>query len=156
MRRFTLIAVVAVVGGLLAMPGSAAAQPSPKLTLAESCTTFDGTRFVGIDITVSGVDPFSTVSGSVRFPDGSGIGGSISADANGVANIVFSQGPGLYTVVITFPFSTTQWLEVDCLPNTTAECKNGGWRGFFGVFKNQGDCVSFVATKGKNPPANSP
>ena len=24
----------------------------------------------------------------------------------------------------------------------------------FGVFKNQGDCVSFVATNGKNPPAD--
>ena len=31
-------------------------------------------------------------------------------------------------------------------------CKQGGWEDF-GVFKNQGDCVSFVATKGKNPPA---
>jgi hypothetical protein len=30
--------------------------------------------------------------------------------------------------------------------------KNGGWRSY-GVFKNQGDCVSFVATNGKNPPA---
>jgi hypothetical protein len=43
-------------------------------------------------------------------------------------------------------------LEVDCLPNDKEECKNGGWR-TFEVFKNQGDCVSFVATGGKNPPA---
>jgi hypothetical protein len=35
---------------------------------------------------------------------------------------------------------------------TKAECKKGGWE-TFGVFKNQGDCVSFVATKGKNPPS---
>jgi hypothetical protein len=41
------------------------------------------------------------------------------------------------------------------LPASKDECKNGGWQ-TFGVFKNQGDCVSFVATKGKNPPANSP
>jgi hypothetical protein len=48
----------------------------------------------------------------------------------------------------------TQELVVDCgsLPTTTAQCKNGGWR-TFGVFKNQGDCVSFVATGGKNPPS---
>jgi DNA-binding beta-propeller fold protein YncE len=32
------------------------------------------------------------------------------------------------------------------------QCKEGGWRNFPG-FKNQGDCVSFVATGGKNPPA---
>jgi hypothetical protein len=37
------------------------------------------------------------------------------------------------------------------LPTAKDECKNGGWRNF-PVFKNQGDCVSFVATKGKNPP----
>jgi hypothetical protein len=35
------------------------------------------------------------------------------------------------------------------------QCKKGGWM-TFGVFKNQGDCVSFVATGGKNPPANLP
>jgi hypothetical protein len=140
---------------LLAMPVSADAQTSPKLTLTESCQTFDGTRFFGIDITVSGVAPFATVSGSVEFPDGSGISGSIFADASGVASISFGGGPGLYTVEITSPFSTVQSLEVDCLPNTRDDCKNGGWRGFFGVFKNQGDCVSFVVTGGKNPPADS-
>lgn len=30
-------------------------------------------------------------------------------------------------------------------------CKNGGWQ-TYGIFKNQGDCVSYVATDGKNPP----
>jgi hypothetical protein len=36
----------------------------------------------------------------------------------------------------------------------TSQCKNGGWKtladGRGTAFKNQGDCVSFVATKGKN------
>jgi signal peptidase len=39
------------------------------------------------------------------------------------------------------------------LPTNKDQCKNGGWKKY-GVFKNQGDCVSFVATHGKNPPAN--
>lgn len=39
------------------------------------------------------------------------------------------------------------------LPTTTLQCKKGGWEAY-GVFKNQGDCVSFVATGGSNPPAN--
>jgi hypothetical protein len=39
--------------------------------------------------------------------------------------------------------------------SSKAQCKKGGWRSF-GVFKNQGDCVSFIATRGKNPPAGSP
>jgi len=34
---------------------------------------------------------------------------------------------------------------------STALCKNGGWK-TWGVFKNQGDCVSFVATNGSNLP----
>jgi hypothetical protein len=38
------------------------------------------------------------------------------------------------------------------LPTSKEQCKRGGWRSF-GVFENQGDCVSFVATGGKNPPA---
>jgi hypothetical protein len=36
-----------------------------------------------------------------------------------------------------------------CLPTSKEQCKNGGWQNY-GVFKNQGDCVSFVTTGGKN------
>jgi hypothetical protein len=42
--------------------------------------------------------------------------------------------------------------KIATLPTSIDECKNGGWK-IFGVFKNQGDCVSFVVTKGKNPPS---
>ena len=34
-------------------------------------------------------------------------------------------------------------------PTTTEQCKHGGWQ-LFGTFKNQGDCVGYVATGGKN------
>ena len=41
-------------------------------------------------------------------------------------------------------------LVVTCaLPTTKAQCKNGGWRNYGDRFKNQGSCVSFVATGGK-------
>ena len=43
-------------------------------------------------------------------------------------------------------------IKIATLPTSIDECKNGGWK-TFGVFKNQGDCVSFVASKGKNPPS---
>ena len=33
------------------------------------------------------------------------------------------------------------------------QCKHGGWKSFGTLFKNQGDCMSFVATGGKNPPS---
>lgn len=38
------------------------------------------------------------------------------------------------------------------MPTATSDCKKGGWEDY-GVFKNQGDCVSFVATDGKNQPS---
>jgi hypothetical protein len=38
------------------------------------------------------------------------------------------------------------------LPTSKDQCKNGGWQSF-GAFKNQGDCVSFVASGGRNQPA---
>jgi hypothetical protein len=40
------------------------------------------------------------------------------------------------------------------VPKTKDQCKNGGWRSYSG-FKNQGDCVSFIATGGNNGPANA-
>jgi hypothetical protein len=40
------------------------------------------------------------------------------------------------------------------VPTTTDQCKHGGWQGLTDsagtLFKNQGDCVSFVATGGTN------
>jgi hypothetical protein len=39
------------------------------------------------------------------------------------------------------------------LPTDKDQCKKDGWK-VFGVFKNQGDCVSYVATGGKNLPAS--
>ena len=45
----------------------------------------------------------------------------------------------------------------DILPGPTdaeTDCKKGAWEDW-GVFKNQGDCVSYVATDGKNEPGQN-
>jgi hypothetical protein len=39
------------------------------------------------------------------------------------------------------------------LPTSKRQCMGGGWKSFGSTFKNQGDCVSFVSTAGKNPPS---
>jgi hypothetical protein len=52
----------------------------------------------------------------------------------------FTNATGDLVVTDTLPF-----------PISKDQCKHGGWRSF-GVFKNQGDCVSFVATGGNKPP----
>lgn len=45
-------------------------------------------------------------------------------------------------------------------PTSKEACKNGGWQNLVGsngqAFKNQGDCVSYVATAGKNKPSPRP
>lgn len=48
------------------------------------------------------------------------------------------------------------WTEcADILPgpeDPETDCKKGAWEDW-GVFKNQGDCVSYIATNGRNAPA---
>jgi hypothetical protein len=45
-------------------------------------------------------------------------------------------------------------IDAQPLPTSTRQCMGSGWQ-TFGVFKNEGDCVSFVATGGGNPPAGA-
>lgn len=53
-------------------------------------------------------------------------------------------------------FTITQITQPSTEPTDKEQCKNNGWREFVNPsFKNQGDCVSFVATKGKNPPSGN-
>ena len=51
--------------------------------------------------------------------------------------------------------SQTQATALQNMPTSKDQCKDGSWQ-TFGVFKNQGDCVSYVATHGKNPPDVTP
>lgn len=57
---------------------------------------------------------------------------------------------GAATLTESFTSSLAQ--PVLIAPTTKDQCKRGGWRDF-PHFKSQGDCVSFVATEGKNPPS---
>jgi hypothetical protein len=45
--------------------------------------------------------------------------------------------------------SESTQVTVTSLPTSKDQCKEGSWQ-VYGVFKNQGDCVSYVATGGKN------
>jgi hypothetical protein len=38
-------------------------------------------------------------------------------------------------------------------PTSKGQCEHARWKSFGSMFKNQGDCVSYVATGGKNPPS---
>jgi hypothetical protein len=58
-------------------------------------------------------------------------------------------GPNALDFQATVTFSTAP-----PAPTNKDQCKNGGWQSF-GGFKNQGDCVSFVASGGKNQPSGA-
>lgn len=72
--------------------------------------------------------------------------------------------PGAYDIVAEYDLSYycgqgysanggTAIAQIVILPTDKAQCKSDGWMNFGGLFKNQGDCVSYVATGGKNKPS---
>lgn len=85
-----------------------------------------------------------------------GIGVNCAVFGGGVVQYNFGAEPPAGATV-TLGFSQGLHLNISAtlspaLPTTKADCMQGGWQSFFGAFKNQGDCVSFIATDGKNPP----
>jgi len=45
--------------------------------------------------------------------------------------------------------------DFDIRPTSADQCKKGGWANYGSVFANQGDCVSYVATNGRNEPGKN-
>jgi hypothetical protein len=99
-------------------------------------------------------DPLIQIGPNSRFVDLTGLFKSL---ANQNVVVSFEEQDNLFFFNATLD---DVHLLVSTLPTNKDECKDGGWATFVNVitgqkiFKNQGDCVSFVATKGKNPPAN--
>jgi hypothetical protein len=48
------------------------------------------------------------------------------------------------TLLLTQPTPATAAPVAQAGPADTEQCKKDGWQAFGGLFKNQGDCVSFV------------
>jgi hypothetical protein len=103
----------------------------------------DGPFFAGV-VTVQVTD--NGPSGSSDQIDGA-LGVRSAGDCSPLPGGAISD-PGLVSGDIVV-------VDAKPFPTSKDQCKNGGWRNY-PDFKNEGDCVSFVTTKGKNPPANSP
>ena len=83
----------------------------------------------------------AAAGGQVPFPTGTITAIDVLIDVQGAADISNITVNGVLQV----PAPTG--------PTSKDQCKKGGWKTFTNPsFKNQGDCVSFVATGGKNPP----
>ena len=83
---------------------------------------------------------------------GWGVGDFLSPYSGG--NVVLSITSGSMWGAFAFIFDswdTAFKTYVTSLPTSLADCMKDGWRAF-PQFKNEGDCVSFVATRGTNQP----
>jgi hypothetical protein len=165
------LCVVAV--ALAAAAPVVAAPASPPRVYAQSiCTTAAPFAQKGF---VSGLAPNTRYAVRATFSTGGVATTGFTTDASGNAAFgeVFQTQPFEVTVVIWLdpndnltqdpgePTVVTATLRaerpcedavaVEQRPTSKDQCKNGGWRNYPG-FKNQGDCVSFVATGGKTPP----
>jgi hypothetical protein len=100
----------------------------------------------------------STVSYTVASDLGGTVTKSLVANFSSGADTFALPDDGITSVTIARTTPSSVWdffidnISFVAFPITTAECKNGGWQAY-GVFKNQGDCVSWVATNGRNEPA---
>jgi hypothetical protein len=65
----------------------------------------------------------------------------------------FPPGTPAYNL---FSFAPDDIVVTDAkpLPTSKDQCKHGGWK-TYGIFRNQGDCVNYVATGGKNQPGGA-
>ena len=94
--------------------------------------------------------------GSFSFPFATGTGQQLPAALSVYA---FDAGTGLRGALL---YATTIGTSTVCadasiagakwsVPAAPGDCSAGAWRGW-GLFRNQGDCISFVSTRGSNPP----
>jgi hypothetical protein len=116
-----------------------------KLTVTDA---FDfGDRFEAFD---SGVSLGQTSA----VPIGDSCGSNPVACLASASHATFALGAGAHSLTITptaSPFGGgAAYFQVEALAKR--DCKKGGWTSFGNGFKNQGDCVSFVATGGRNTP----
>jgi hypothetical protein len=129
----------------------------------------DLTAALTVNYTISGSagngTDYAALSGSVVIPAGSG---AVAVTVTPVDDAIDEANE---TVILTLAAGTGYQIgssnddtvtiadndgsgppPVGTMPTSKDQCKKDGWQ-TFGVFKNQGDCVSWVATAGKNPPA---
>ena len=77
-------------------------------------------------------------------------------DTPGISRGAFLRQPGAHAIrtetIATAPSSPSGQGCIRVASISKEQCREGGWERY-GIFKNQGDCISFVVSGGMNPPA---
>ena len=142
---------------LEARSGPSGEQPSGQVRFA----AFDVSFVFGGPVTCLAVSGHTAV---INFQDQIGPFGIVTITVlDGAPDmfdlVAFGRSPsdcspaGPSSLAATLPHGGISVIDAPPLPTFAEQCKGGSWR-TFGVFRNQGDCVSFVATRGKNPPSD--
>lgn len=101
------------------------------------------TGSASITLKISGVTVDTTsFPGTVRY----------AFTAAGAYTASWSVTSGTRSTKATWRISCSRVGSPPPTPTSKKQCKHAGWTNFGSRFKNQGDCVSFVATRGKHPP----
>jgi hypothetical protein len=74
-----------------------------------------------------------------------------SCTDQGTSDIAFVTEPSVPPMLFGEGLSSARTQPALISPTSKDQCKHGGWTDY-PEFTNQGDCVSFVATGGKNQP----
>jgi hypothetical protein len=143
-------------GNLLANDTGLASDPSAITAVSDAKTpggvTPDANGLITIDGTYGTLTLYTATSnghsaGDYAYNLDSGSTPPCGSDSDVFTYTLADAGSQVWSTTATL----TETLTVACppsLPTSKDQCKNGGWQAFH-VFKNQGDCVSFVATGGK-------
>jgi len=111
-----------------------------RFTVSDGAASLGTTTLVAVDLACDTI--VSNPDAALADPGYSSGRFVVGAGAHSIG-IVASTSP--------FPGGGTAFLRYDVF--SAAMCKKRGWVTFEPAFKNQGDCVSFVATGGRNEPA---
>lgn len=113
---------------------------------------FWSSRTAGGLVSGAGGPPFYTVSDVLTVAPGAVVLGlGVNVGSYNPSYQVAVDGVSFGTAAGTTTFDFEHYLA----PTSMDQCKNGGWQSGFapGQFRNQGDCVSFVASGGRTHPA---
>lgn len=161
MKRLLLMTTTAL-GALALFAGTAAAaNPGTGGVSIETGNSYDvfqpipvppgGTTHITVTTFQSGSEGSHA---TVTFSDlPAGVTFDHNGDTSAVCNQVGATLTCSYTDYAHSAKSDSYYFDVVAGPTTKDQCKNGGWMDYGVLFKNQGDCVSYVATGGTNSPA---
>jgi hypothetical protein len=154
--------VMTAVNGLLADQSSVYGTADFCTGCASSIIITFSTPVDNVSLEVlNGSSTTATISYTVASNLGDSVTTFLGTDLANSAGTVTLPDSGITSVTISRTEPTQTWdffidnvsftLPSPPFPTSTSDCKNGGWQ-TFDVFKNQGDCVSYVVTDGRNAP----